>query len=61
MDEGEGKTLKKCCVVKDIDHRWEKREKNDGITEDEGVRSPMSNTRPEEGIEEKGGGLLQCV
>ena len=31
----------------------EKRE-NDGVTEDEGVRSLMSKTRPKQGIEEKG-------
>ena len=58
MDEGEGKTLKKCCVVKDIDHQWEKREKrekNYRTTEDEGVCSPMSKTRPKQGIEGKGG------
>ena len=58
MDGGKGKKLKKCCVVKDIDHQWEKREKrgkNYRTTEDEGVCSPMSKTRPKQGIEGKGG------
>ena len=33
LDEIEGKKLKKCCVVEDIEHQWEKIE-NDGITDD---------------------------
>ena len=51
MDGGEGKILRKDFVVKDIDHQREKREKNDGITEDEGVRTSMSLTRSKQGIE----------
>ena len=35
LDGCEGKMLKKCCVVKDIEHQREKREKNYGTTEDE--------------------------
>ena len=50
--DGGNKKLKKCCVVKDIEHQWEKRE-NDGITEDEAVISPMSKTRSKKGIEDK--------
>ena len=60
MDGGEGKMLKN-CVVKDIEHQQEKREKNDGTIEDEGVLSPMSKTGSNQGIEEKGGGSLKCV
>ena len=49
MDGGKGKKLKKCCVVEDIEHQREKRENE--ITENEGVSSPMSNTRSKQGIE----------
>ena len=55
MDGEEGKILRKCCVVKDIEHQREKRGKNEGTTEDEGFLSPMSVTRPKQGIEEEGG------
>ena len=44
MDGGEGKKLKK-CVVEDIEQQQDKREKNDGIKEEEGVCSPMYKTR----------------
>ena len=41
MDGDEGKTLRKGCVVKDIENQRENREKNEGTTEDEGVTSHM--------------------
>ena len=40
----EGKKLKNCCVVEDIEHQQKIRE-NDGIIENEGYSSPMSKTR----------------
>ena len=49
MYGGKGKKLKKCCIVEDIGHQREKRENE--ITENEGVSSPMSNTRSKQGIE----------
>ena len=61
MDGGECKILRKGCIVKDIKHQRERREKNEGTTEDEGVRSPMSVTRSKEGIEEKGGVTPICL
>ena len=45
MDVGEGKIGRKGCVVKGIKHQQEKKEKNDGKTEDTGFRLPMSVTR----------------
>ena len=37
MDGDEGKTLRKGCVVKDIEYQQEKRGNNNRTTEDEGV------------------------
>ena len=54
IDGVEVKKLKK-IVVKDIEHQQEKREKNDGITEDGGVHSHISKTRSKRVIEEKEG------
>ena len=50
MDRGKGNKLKTCCAVKYIEHQRGKRE-NDGITEDEGVSSPMSKTMLKKVIE----------
>ena len=44
MDGGEGKKIKKCCVVEDIEHQQKLRE-NNGIIENEVDISPMSKTR----------------
>ena len=52
MDGGEGKKLKKCCVVEDIEYQKKIRE-NDRIRDNEGDRSPMSKTRLNQGSEEK--------
>ena len=55
IDVGDVKILRKGCVVKDIEHQREKRGKNEGTTEDEGVCPPMSVTRLKKVIEEEGG------
>ena len=52
MDGGEGKKLKKCCVVENIEHQQQIRE-NYGIIENEGYRSPMSKTKLNQDSEEK--------
>ena len=52
MDGGEGKKLKKCCVVEDIEYQ-KKIIENDRIRDNEGDRSPMSKTSLKQGIAEK--------
>ena len=54
MNGGEGKKLKKCCVVEDIERQREIRV-NDGLRENEGDNSPMSKTSSKQGSEEKWG------
>ena len=44
MDGGEGKKLKHCCVVDNIENQQKIRE-NDKIRDNEGDSSPMSKTR----------------
>ena len=58
---GEGNIGRKSCVVQGIEHQQYKKEKNDGTTEDGGVRSPMSVTRSKQGIEEGGGITPMCL
>ena len=55
MDGGEGNIRINSCVIKDIEHQWEKKENNERKTEDGGVFSPMSVTRSNTGIWEGGG------
>ena len=54
MDGGEGKKLKNCCVVENIEHQQKIRE-SDEIRENEENSSPMSKTRLKQGSEEKWG------
>ena len=51
MDGGKGKKFEKYCDIEDIEHQQKMRE-NDGIRDNEGVHSPMSNTMSKQGIEE---------
>ena len=44
MDGGEGKRLKKCCVVENIENQQKLRE-NDEIRYNEGDRSPMCSVQ----------------
>ena len=56
LDEGEGKRLKNCHVVENIEHQRKIRE-SDEIKKNEGNSSPMSKTRPKKGSDEKLGDL----
>ena len=47
MDGGEGKRLKKCCVVENIENQQKLRE-NDEIRYNEGDRSPMCSVQSPE-------------
>ena len=51
----EGKIGRKYCVLKGIEHQWEKKENNYGTTEDGKVCLPMSVTRSNQGIKREGG------
>ena len=59
MDGGEGKKLKNCCVVENIEPQKKLRECDD-IKENEKKCSPMSKTRSKQGSDEWGE-LIQCV
>ena len=54
IDDGEGKKLKSCCVVENIEHQ-QKIKENYKIRESEGDSSPMSKTMSKQGSEYKWG------
>ena len=56
MDGGEGKKLKKCCVVENIEHQQKIRE-SEKVRENEGNSSPKSKTRSKQVSEDKWGDL----
>ena len=53
MDVGEGKNLKNCCVVENIEPQKKLRE-CDEMKENEKKCSPMSNTRSKQGSDKWG-------